>query len=73
MEQVFKPKKSVKLGDYKYHIVLSFEDNGDTFFVVKYYGRYKQWWHYEVWDEWTMDYNKKRGYRIVKHRKKNED
>lgn len=37
-------------GDYLYHVVLSFQDSGkkDILYVVKYYGKYKQWWHYEV-------------------------
>lgn len=73
MEPVFKPKKNIPQGDYKYHLVLSFEDNGCFFYVVKYYGRYKQWWHYEVWDELTMDFNTKHGYKIVKHRKRKEE
>jgi len=73
MDTIFKPKKTIRQGDYKYHLVLSFEDNGNTFYVVKYYGRYKQWWHYEIWDKWTMDFNKKHGYKIVKHRKRKED
>ena len=33
----------------KYHYVTSFEDGGDTLHVVKYFGKHKQWWHYEVW------------------------
>ena len=35
---------------YLYHVVLSFQDSGneDTMYVVKYYGKHKQWWHYEV-------------------------
>lgn len=73
MEQAFKPKRSIMPNEYKYHLVLSFEDNGNVFYVVKYYGRYKQWWHYEIWDSWTMDWKKKRGCKIVKHRAKKED
>lgn len=69
----FKPKRSIRLGEYKYHLVLSFEDQGETYYVVRYYGIHKQWWHYEVWDSWTMAFNKERGYRIVKHRSKKED
>lgn len=34
--------------DRKYHRVLTFEDNGGTFHVVKFFGKYKQWWHYEI-------------------------
>ena len=60
------------MGEYKYHLVLSFEDQGKTYYVVRYYGLHKQWWHYEIWDEWTMAFNKKSGYKIVKHRSKKE-
>ncbi len=66
-DKLFKPKPTRKARDYKYHIVLEFNDNGDTFYVVKYYGIHKQWWHYEIWDSWTMAFNKERGYKIVEH------
>ena len=69
----FKPKRSIRPGEYKYHLVLSFEDKGEIIYVVRYYGIYKQWWHYEIWDSWTMAFNKKNGYKIVKHRSKKED
>lgn len=39
---------SFRYQDRKYHRVLTFEDNGKTYHVVKFYGKYKQWWHYEV-------------------------
>ena len=37
-------------GDYLYHVVLSFRDSGtkDIMYVVKYFGKRKRWWHYEV-------------------------
>lgn len=35
---------------YKYHIVAAFYD-GENMYVVKYFGKYKQWWHYEVYSE----------------------
>lgn len=69
MTTTFKPSRSIRPGEYKYHLVLTFEDNGEIFYVVKYYGIHKQWWHYEIWDSWTMACNKECGYRIVKHRK----
>lgn len=72
MTTTFKPNRSIRPGEYKYHLVLTFEDNGEIFYVVKYYGIHKQWWHYEIWDSWTMSFNKERGYRIVKHRKGGE-
>ena len=42
--------------DRLYHVVLSFQDNAreETMYVVKYYGRYKQWWHYEVMSSTTV-------------------
>ncbi len=50
---------------YKYHVVCSFTDNGETFYVVKYYGKYQQWWHYEIWDSDTMTWRRSKGYKIV--------
>ena len=40
----------------KYHYVTSFEDGGSTQHVVKFFGRYKQWWHYEVWSDDSLRY-----------------
>jgi hypothetical protein len=37
---------------YRYHVVTHFYDKEELFYVVKYYGRYKQWWHYEVISQW---------------------
>ena len=68
-----KPQRSIRAREYKYHLILSFEDNGKVFYVVKYYGIHKQWWHYEIWDEWTMNYNKTHGYKVVKHRRKRNE
>ena len=51
--------KTFRYQDRKYHIVLSFEDNGKLFFVVKFYGIYKQWWHYEVITEDELKYRTK--------------
>lgn len=39
----------------KYHVVNSFPDIGNYIYVVRYYGKYKQWWHYEAWDAYTVD------------------
>lgn len=46
--------RTIRYGNYKYHVVTTFEDRGATFYVVRYYGRYKQWWHYEIWTEDDM-------------------
>lgn len=62
------PKPKIRRDRRKYHIVLEFEDNGETFLVVKYFGIYKQWWHYEIWDKYDIEFHKGRD-RVVKHRK----
>ena len=33
---------------YKYHLVAIVDDKPDKQIVFKYYGRHKQWWHYEI-------------------------
>lgn len=38
-----------------YHIVLSFLDAERLYYVVKYYGKRKQWWHYEVFSRDMME------------------
>ena len=38
---------------------MTFEDCGEVFVVVKYYGKRKRWWHYEVWS--LFEYNLKTG------------
>ena len=43
---------------YKYHVVAWFKDpNGndpdEILYVVKYFGKHKQWWHYEVMEDWA--------------------
>lgn len=42
---------------YKYHVVLWFRDKhtDDFLYVMKYYGKHKQWWHYEVWSAFEYD------------------
>jgi len=58
---------------YKYHIVLSFVDNAQTFYVVKYFGIHKQWWHYEIWNKYDLASYTQRGYNIVGLKAKKED
>jgi len=43
---------------YKYHVVKSFLDVGtnEYIYVVRYYGKHKQWWHYEIWNAIQYDY-----------------
>lgn len=45
-------------GDYLYHVMLSFQDSEteDIMYVVKYYGKHKQWWHYEVISATMLNY-----------------
>ena len=33
---------------YKYHVVQIIDEKPDPIIVYKYYGKYKQWWHYEI-------------------------
>ena len=35
---------------YLYHVVDKCDDNGTILIVAKYFGKYKQWWHYEVFE-----------------------
>lgn len=37
-----------------YHVVMHFTDCGDLMYVVKFYGRYRQWWHYEVESDFML-------------------
>lgn len=41
---------------YLFHLVLSFEDNGNTMYIVKYFGKHHQWWHYEVITHFELEY-----------------
>lgn len=66
MNNYLKPRRSITTR--KYHIVLEFEDNGETFTVVKYYGVYKQWWHYEVWNKYDLEFHREHD-KVVRHRK----
>ena len=41
----------------KYHVMFWFRDEhtDNILYVMKYYGKHKQWWHYEVWDAFLYD------------------
>ncbi len=41
--------------NYKYHIVNIFKDNDLWLIVFKYYGKHKQWWHYELKELWNFN------------------
>lgn len=45
-----KPGDSFRSFDgYKYHVVSLIKDGDYQLIIVKYYGKRKQWWHYEIW------------------------
>ena len=35
---------------YPYHVVDKCEDNDTILIIVKYFGKYKKWWHYEIFE-----------------------
>jgi len=37
-----------KGNSYKYHIMAIILDDPETQVVFRYFGKYKQWWHYEI-------------------------
>lgn len=41
--------------EYKHHIVAIVEDGENVMVVHKYYGKHKQWWHYEI--EYVYGFN----------------
>ena len=47
--------KAFRYDDRLYHLVTTFEDNGKKFYVFKFFGKYKRWWHYELWSELEYD------------------
>ena len=53
--KVLKPGHKFHYDGYLYHVVLPFEDNGEQLYVMKYYGKHKQWWHYEIWSAAEYD------------------
>ena len=40
----------------KYHVIARIKDRGEYVIVYKFYGIYKQWWHYKVEEEWKLNY-----------------
>lgn len=40
--------------DYKYHIVDIISDEKGKVFVFRYFGKHRQYWHYEVKTEYQM-------------------
>lgn len=55
MDPLFKKGDKFRCDGYLYHIVLPFEDNGEMLYVVKYYGKYRKWWHYDVFSEFKIE------------------
>jgi len=50
---------------YKCHTVIVLEKEDKPQIVYKYYGKYKQWWHYEIISLWFFE-NLKRTYALTK-------
>lgn len=48
--------QTFRYNDYKFHYVMSFEDNGEIMHIVKYFGKHFQWWHYEVITHFELRY-----------------
>jgi hypothetical protein len=46
----------------KYHVISKFEDTKGNdeglLYVVKFFGKYEQWWHYEIWSEFDFSSRK---------------
>ena len=48
------PGEAFYFDGYKYHIIGYIQDGNETLVVLKYYGKNKRWWHYEVWTEFQF-------------------
>lgn len=46
--------KENRVRSLKYHVVETIEDKGELLLIIKYYGRRKQWWHYEIKHLWDV-------------------
>ena len=53
---VFYLKKSVGK-KYKCHVIARTQDSDEVIITYKYYGRHKQYWHYEVEPEELLLFN----------------
>jgi hypothetical protein len=53
MEQIIPNGSTFRYEGYKYHVVKCIEDDltKELIYVVRYYGKHKQWWHYEAWTQ----------------------
>lgn len=40
---------------YKYHVVSIINDGKRKLIVFRYYGKHKQWWHYEIMELWHIE------------------
>lgn len=45
-----KKETKFRYKDYLYHVVGKSEDNDTILIIVKYFGKYKKWWHYEIFE-----------------------
>lgn len=52
--------------NYKYHVIHN--DEKEKIIIVKYFGKHKRWWHYEIWSYLHVNIFNKNGdcYRRVK-------
>jgi hypothetical protein len=41
--------------DLKYHIVDIIKDKSTELVIYKWYGKHKQWWHYEISELWEIN------------------
>lgn len=40
---------------YKIHVIAMFESDGNRIIAIKWYGRHKQWWHYEIKEDYLLE------------------
>jgi hypothetical protein len=40
---------------YKIHILSLLKSDGNNLVIYKWYGRHKQWWHYEIKEDYLLE------------------
>jgi hypothetical protein len=67
IEEIKKKKFFYKKNDFhKYHLVGILENEPQPQVIYKYFGRYKQWWHYEIKSLYIFKISIKDGYYYFK-------
>lgn len=58
--------KSAGCGNWdKCHVIQIINENGYTMVVYKWFGKYKQWWHFKIeWYESVLRYQRKNPQRL---------